>query len=136
MTDKPVPKPTSDSARFWEGCNREQLLLQKCRACARAQFYPRPFCVHCGSDQLDEIEAGGGGTVHSFTIVHKPANRAFEADVPFVIALIDLDDGVRMMMNVIGEDRLATAVGRRIRIGFEQRSAEQKLPQAVLEPPP
>jgi len=136
MIDKPVPKPTSDSARFWDGCNHEQVLLQKCHACSRAQFYPRPFCVHCGSDQLDWIEAGGGGSIHSFTIVHKPANRAFDADVPFIIALIDLDEGVRMMLNVIGEDRLATTVGRRIRIGFEQRGTAQKLPQAVLEPLP
>jgi uncharacterized OB-fold protein len=136
MTGKPVPQPTTDSARFWDGCNHEQVLLQKCRACGRVQFYPRPFCAHCQGEGLDWIATAGGGTIHSFTIVHKPANRSFDADVPFVIALVDLDEGVRLMLNVIGEDRLAAAIGRRVRICFEQRSPQQKLPQAALEPPP
>ncbi len=76
------------------------------------------------------------GAIHSFTVVQRPANRAFDGDVPFVIALVDLDEGFRMMMNVIGEDRLSAAIGRRVRVVFEPCSAEQKLPQASLEAAP
>jgi uncharacterized protein len=130
---KPVPHPTTDSAAFWVGCNRDELLYQRCRACDHVQFYPRPTCTRCQSDKLDLAPSARRGTIHSFTVVHRTANRAFDSDVPFVIALIDLDEGFRMMMNVIGDGRLSAAIGRRIRVTFEACSAEQKLPQARLE---
>ena len=65
--------------------------------------------------------------------MQRPANRAFDSDVPFVLALIDLDEGYRMMMNVIGDDRLSASIGRRVRVIFQQHTADQKLPQAELE---
>jgi uncharacterized OB-fold protein len=71
--------------------------------------------------------------VHSFTIVRRSSNRAFEADVPYVVALIDLDEGYRMMMNVIGEGALNTAIGDRIGVTFVLNEAGQHMPQAVLE---
>jgi uncharacterized OB-fold protein len=130
---KPVPHPTTDSAAFWAGCNRDQLLYQRCRACGHVQFYPRRNCTDCQAGELDLVPSARRGTIHSFTVVHRTANRAFDGDIPFVIALVDLDEGFRMMMNVIGHDRLSAAIGRRIRVIFEACSPEQKLPQAQLE---
>lgn len=136
MMAKPVPFPTTDTAAFWQGCNRDELLYQRCGACGRVQFYPRPFCAACQSDDLTWLRSERHGTVHSFTVLRRPANRAFHADVPLVIALIDLDEGFRMMMNVAGDDRLSVAIGCRVRVCFEQRGADQKLPQAMLEGAP
>jgi uncharacterized OB-fold protein len=133
---KPVPHPTTDTAAYWAGCNRDELLYQRCRACGHVQFYPRRNCTKCQAGDLDQLASAKRGTIHSFTVVQRPANRAFEADVPFVIALVDLDEGFRMMMNVIGEDRLSTAIDRRVRVVFEPCSADQKLPQARLDDPP
>jgi uncharacterized OB-fold protein len=130
---KPVPHPTTDTADFWAGCNRGELLYQRCRSCGRVQFYPRRNCIACQSDDIASMPSARRGSVHSFTVVQRPANRAFDHDVPFVIALVDLDEGFRMMMNIIGEDRLSTSIGRRVRVVFEPCSDEQKLPQAQLE---
>jgi hypothetical protein len=130
---KPIPHGTTDSAAFWSGCNREELLYQRCQACGHVQFYPRRNCTNCQSDKLDLVPSAQRGSIHSFTVVQRPANRAFDGDVPFVIALVDIDEGYRMMMNVIGKDKLSTTIGRRVRIVFEACSPEQKLPQALLE---
>jgi hypothetical protein len=133
---KPIPIPTTDTAAYWAGCNREELLYQRCNACGRAQFYPRPNCAGCQANDLAWVPSARRGTIHSFTIVQRPANHAFDSDVPFVIALIDLDEGFRMMMNVIGDDRLSATIGRRVRIVFEPCGNDQKLPQAQLEAAP
>jgi uncharacterized protein len=129
---KPVPIPTTDTAAFWDGCRREELLYQKCESCGHVQFYPRPFCVACQDGTLAWQKSAGRGVIHTFTVMHRPANRAFDGDVPYVIALVDLAEGFRMMMNVVGANARAAAIGARVRIVFEARG-EHKLPQAVLE---
>ena len=130
---KPVPIPTTDTAAYWAACNRDELLYQRCNGCGHVQFYPRRSCTECQGEELSWLQSARRGTIHSFTIVQRPANRAFDGDVPFVIALVDLDEGFRMMMNVIGEDRLSVKISDRVRIVFESRTSDQKLPQAELE---
>jgi uncharacterized OB-fold protein len=133
---KPIPVPTTDTAAFWQACNREELLYQKCDDCGHVQFYPRRACAACHGSAVSWLRSAGHGTVHSFTVVHRPANRNFDGDVPYVVALIDMAEGYRMMMNVIGDDRLSAAIGRPVRIVFEARSVDQKIPQAVLQASP
>lgn len=100
--DKPVPVPDPDSAPFWEGCRRSRLLIQRCRACDHAQFPPSSVCAHCGSDDVAWVEAAGTGTVFSWIVVRHPVPKpVYAADVPYVVALIELAEGVRMPSNVI-----------------------------------
>jgi uncharacterized OB-fold protein len=136
MTDKPVPMPTTDTEEFWRACNHDQLMYQRCTACGHVQFYPRPFCTECQSDGVTSHVSSGRGTIHSFTVVHRAANRSFDGDVPFVLALVDLDEGFRIMTNIVGEGRLSATIDQRVRIVFEPRTADQKIPQAVLEASP
>lgn len=133
---KPFPAPTTDSAPYWAGCNRGELLYQRCEACGNVQFYPRRSCIKCQAANMGWQASSRRGAIHSFTIVQRPANRAFDSDVPFVLGLIDLDEGYRMMMNIIGDDRLSAQIGRRVHIVFRQHTEDQKLPQAVLEAAP
>jgi uncharacterized protein len=133
MTAKPIPQPTTDTVEFWQACNQGKLLIQQCDVCERKQHYPRPFCIHCQSERVRWVETSGRGSIYSVTTVHRSANPAFDADIPYVIALIELDEGVRMMMNLIGPKRHIARVGDRVRIHYEQRSPEQKIPQATLE---
>lgn len=128
---KPVPRPNGDTQPFWDACNEDRLIYQKCRNCGHAQFYPRSACVKCESADLEWVDAAPSGTVHSFTIVQRAPSPAFRGDVPYVLALIDLDDGFRMMMNVIDGDPEDVAIGKPVRIVFEQRDG-QKVPQAAL----
>src|SRR5690606_33702223 len=115
----PVPVPTSETQPFWNAAAEGRLVYQRCVACARAQFPPRSRCAICGSKELAWLESRGLGVIHSFTVVHRAPTQAFKSATPYVIALVDLDDGFRMMMNVRGCDPNAVAIGARIRVVFE-----------------
>jgi uncharacterized OB-fold protein len=129
MTGKPNPTPNADTSPFWEACNEERLIVQTCQSCGHVQFYPRALCVKCEGRDLDWRDAKPEGTVHSCTLVHRAPTPAFKEDAPYVLALIDLDDGFRMMMNVINCPPESVAIGMPVRIVFEDREG-QKLPQA------
>ena len=92
---------------------------------------PRFLCPACWSDDLEWIDAGGGGSVHSFTIVRRAPLAAFAAHVPYVLALIDLDEGPRMVANICGADALQVRIGDRVRVAFEEREGGGKVPQFV-----
>ena len=131
MSDKPMPRPNADSAPFWEACNRGELIHQRCRACGHRQFYPRAVCVNCQSDDLAWAKTASAGEVYSYTVVQRAPTKAFRPDVPYVVALVDLADGVRMMMNLRDCDPDAAHIGMKVRIVFEQGTDGQALPQAV-----
>lgn len=128
---RPLPSPNAETLPFWEGCRRGELLYQACGDCGRRQFYPRARCSICHSDRLDWARSGGLGTIHSFTIVHRAPSPAFRADVPYVIALVDLDEGFRMMMNVRRCPPEAVAIGMRVAVFFEKTEGDTPLPQAA-----
>ncbi|MDQ0269674.1 Zn-ribbon domain-containing OB-fold protein [Cytobacillus purgationiresistens] len=101
---KPQPVPDGDSYRFWEGCKEEKLLIQKCNGCSKHIFYPRIICPHCSSEQIEWVESSGKGKVYSFTIARRGGGPAFKDDAPYAVALIELEEGVRMMSNIINVD--------------------------------
>lgn len=76
-------------------------MLQHCVDCERAVFYPRLRCPHCWGNALTWVEASGRGTVASYTIIHRPGHPAFAADAPYVVALVDLAEGVRILSNIV-----------------------------------
>ena len=98
---KPVPGQDPLSKEFWAAAAEGRLLVQQCPACGHRQFYPRPICTACGADP-EWLEASGRGTVHTFTVIRQQGLPAFKDEVPYVVAMIDLDEGVRMMGNVTG----------------------------------
>lgn len=99
---KPLPTTTPWSAPFWEGCRRGELLVQKCEDCQSYVFYPKMYCPNCLSSHLEWIKASGKGTVYSFMTVYGFQPTEFAADVPYVVAIIELEEGVRMMSNIVG----------------------------------
>ena len=98
---KPLPKPTPWSRPFWVGCKERKLLVQKCEDCQKYIFYPKLFCPFCLSERLHWVESSGKGKVYSFTVVYSYQPTEFEDDVPYVIAVIELEEGVRMMSNIV-----------------------------------
>jgi uncharacterized OB-fold protein len=119
---KHVPEPTPDTQRFWDGCARGELMLQRCRDCAEPYFYPRPICPACGSTDVEWFRASGRATLHSYVINHRPA-RGFEDDGPYAIAVVQLAEGPRMMTNIVGvpntpEDLI---LDMELQVTFEQR---------------
>ena len=83
--EKPVPKPSIETEAFWEACNRGELLYQKCGACGQVQFYPRARCAKCHGGEMAWERSQGLGTLHTFSIVHRPPTEAFKPDVPYVL---------------------------------------------------
>jgi uncharacterized OB-fold protein len=93
-----TPHPTPEDAEFWEGAHRGELRIQRCHSCGKHQHYARMLCTHCGSLQLEWVTASGRGTVYSFTVIRQNGVPPFNELVPFVVALVDLEEeGARMM---------------------------------------
>jgi uncharacterized OB-fold protein len=111
---KLIPVPTAETVPFWEGCRNGNLLLQRCAGCGHLQFPPQSFCAGCLSEDMTWIKASGRGTVLSYTAVHWSPNPAYAADAPYVLALIGLEEGPRMLSNIVdcasGEVRIGMTV--------------------------
>jgi uncharacterized OB-fold protein len=98
---KPAPVVNPWAKPFWEACREKRLMIQKCKECGKQVFYPRIACPHCFSDNLDWVEASGKGTVYTYSVVMSNAPSAFIKDMPYVIAVIRLEEGVQMLSNVV-----------------------------------
>lgn len=97
---KPFPVPTPETAPFWEGMRAHRLRIQRCNDCGRAYFYPRPFCPVCFSANVAWFTASGRATLHAYEIIHR-APPAFASDAPYVLAVVELEEGPRMMTNLV-----------------------------------
>ena len=122
----PLPRPTPLSSPFWEGCRQGELRVQRCRSCGRLVFIPQPACTGCLSRDLEWIPSSGRGVVYSYTVVHRPPNPAFE--VPYVVAIVELEEGFHMLSNLVGCDPAAVRVGMPVEVLFEPRGPEVTLP--------
>ena len=98
----PVKQPESDF--YWEKAQAHELWLRRCVDCGKAFFYPRDFCPGCGDRNVEWTQASGRGTLHTFAIVHRAPLPAFRDNVPFVVAMVDLEEGPRIPTNLVGVD--------------------------------
>ena len=126
---KPLPPVDAQSRAYWQASHEGRLLLQRCDACGHVQHYPRVLCVHCGHDQLTDVAACGSGTVRSFTIIRRAVSAAFDADVPYVVALIELPEGPTLMTNIIESPIEHIRIGSEVVLTFERRSDDIAIPQ-------
>lgn len=122
-----------DSARYWEGARAGQLLLQRCRSCETIQFPPRHHCEACWEAAPEWVESSGRGRVESFTVVRRAPMPSFRDRVPYVVAALWLDEGVRMITNVVGDGALEVAIGDRVRVTFEADGNGDVLPQFMRD---
>ena len=129
---KPVPRPSPTEQPFYDACADGTLVLQRCQSCGHVLFYPRTHCDACQSEQLLWETASGAGTIASYTVVRRGVSLDFEA--PYVIALIDLAEGPRMMSQIIDADLDAVAVGLSVKVDFAAWSEDITLPVFQLHP--
>lgn len=132
MYEKPLPVIDPGTEPFWNAARAHRLSIPRCRSCGRHHFYPRELCPHCHSDDIEWCDASGRGTVYSYTIARRPAGPAFAPDVPYVVALITLDEDVRMLTNIVTDDVEAVRIGSRVAVRFDDVTAEVALPKFVL----
>jgi uncharacterized OB-fold protein len=106
------------SEEFFDGAREGKLLIQRCAACGEHQFYPREVCVHCGSADVAWVEASGRGTIHTFAVIHQQGMPGWRDETPYVAAIIDLAEGLRMTSTVVGSDPAAVGIGMDVEVTF------------------
>ncbi|MCP3937508.1 MAG: Zn-ribbon domain-containing OB-fold protein [Actinomycetia bacterium] len=118
-TDLPTPTPrsSSDDQVFWDGLAEDRLLLPRCTSCGSVFWHPRPFCPECSCTRIDWFAATGNGTIYSYSVTHKaPGN--WGAHAPYVIAYVELDEGPRVMSNIVDADLDMLEVGLEVQAVF------------------
>lgn len=120
---RPAPLPEPEAAEYWKAARDERLVVQHCDACGHHQLYPRARCLACGGP-VSWVEASGRGSVYSYTVIRQNYARPFRDWIPYVVALVDLEEGPRLMTNIVGCDPEAVAVGMAVRARFEAVSDE------------
>jgi uncharacterized OB-fold protein len=120
---KPTPEPDDVTAFYWRGAADGMLLVLRCEACGYLSHPPDVACARCGTAALDPVPMSGLGTVYSFTIVRQAFDPAFLPEVPYVIALVELDEqaGLLVLANIVDIDVDAVDIGLRVEVTFERR---------------
>ena len=129
--NKPLPTPQPESDFYWEKTKEHELWLRSCNDCNQAYFYPRDLCPDCFSRNTTWVQASGKGTLHTFAIVHRAPTPAFRDDAPFVVAIVDLEEGPRMPTNLVEvePDPAAIRVGMPVEVVFEDVTEAITLPK-------
>jgi hypothetical protein len=120
---RPAPVPNADSAPYWAAAHDGRLVVQRCQRCGNRQLYARDHCLVCRGP-VEWVEASGRGTVYSYTVIRQNYVRPFRDWIPFVVALVDVEEGPRVMTNIVGCEPDAVRVGLPVRAVFEAVSEE------------
>lgn len=115
-----------DNAWWWEGVKRGVLLIQRCKRCGALRHPPRPMCGKCQSTEWNSVTSSGRGTVYSFVVVHYPQFPGYE--YPIIAAVIELEEGTRLVSNVVGIEPADVRIGLPVRLSIEAVDDEMKLP--------
>ena len=128
---KPAPVPQPESDLYWEKAKGKELWLRRCDACDKAYFYPRDICPACFSRDTTWVRSSGKGTLHTFAIVHRAPMPAFQGDAPYIVAMVELEDGVRIPTNLVGVEPTPEriSVGMAVEVVFEPLTDEITLPK-------
>lgn len=119
LTGKPEPVPDQDSSEFWAAASQHRLVVQQCGACGHRQLYPRLYCTQCHASTLVMRDATGLGVVYASTVIRRATSPAFQREVPYSLALVELDEGPRMMANIVECDPASVQIGMRVEVAFE-----------------
>ena len=127
--DKPVPVVDPDSAPYWEGAKEKRLMIQKDRKSGKCFLYSRRLVPGVDDSQVEWVQASGRGTIYSFTVAHAPAGPAFKEDLPYVIASIELDEGARILTNIVTDQPDSLRIGQPVEVLFDKVSDELTIPK-------
>ncbi|MFI1889032.1 Zn-ribbon domain-containing OB-fold protein [Streptomyces jumonjinensis] len=113
-----APEIDAFTRPFWDAAGRGVLLIRRCLACARAHHYPREFCPYCWSEDVDWETASGRAVLYTWSVVHRNDLPPFDARVPYTAAVVDLDEGPRMMTELVGCEEGAPVIGMALEVAF------------------
>jgi uncharacterized protein len=125
------PPVTEEAEAFWSATERHELVLPWCTSCDQAFWYPRPVCPRCLRPDIEWRRASGRGEVYAVSVMHRPAYPGMADRVPYAVALVDLDEGVRLLTNVVGVDAREVQIGMEVAVTWEPMSDGRNLPVFV-----
>jgi len=123
-----LPTPDDHTQEYWDAARRGTLLIKRCAACGRAHSYPRRFCPYCWSEDVSWEAAGGRGTLYTYSVVHQNDLPPFDERVPYVAAIVELDEGPRVITTLVDCDLDALRVGMAVEVAFRAVSDEVTIP--------
>jgi len=130
---KPLPAITPEAKPFWDAAAQNQLTIQRCQDCKAWVWTPRPSCNECGSERVEWTPMSGQGEVYSFTVIRqvvgRAASKAFEPDIPYVVAWVDLEEGPRLITNIVQCPAESVKLGMKVSVVFEQATPQIWLPK-------
>jgi hypothetical protein len=129
MALPPLPRPYQDTAEYWSAAHDHRFVIQRCKECGEHQFYPRGVCSHCLSSELEWNEASGKATVYSYSVNHRAPHPGFADNLPFVLAIVELAEGPRMMTNIVECDPESVTIGMDVTVTFDDVTDEITLPK-------
>lgn len=119
-TDHPFLTEGSIAAPYWQGLSRGELLYQKCGACGSGQLPPRAQCTHCLSDDVALTPASGRGHIVSWVVYHQAIHQRFKDKVPYNVAIVELEEGARLITNIVGIDNAGLRIGLPVTVTIEE----------------
>jgi uncharacterized protein len=129
---KPLPAISDENREFWEGARRGRIRMQQCGGCEHIRFPISHVCPRCLSGDYRWTDLSGRGEVFSYVIFHQLYNKAFEKDIPYNVALVQLEEGPRIYSNIVGVDNDAVKVGDKVEAVFDAVTAEVTIPRFRL----
>jgi len=126
---KPLPEVLPEFEEYWKAARRHELVFQKCRSCGQEIYFPRTICYRCLSGDLEWVRSTGQGIVYSYTIIYQASYESFAPDVPYVYAIVELQEGIRMISNIININPLLVKIGMKVKVVFEDVTNEIGIPR-------
>jgi uncharacterized OB-fold protein len=126
---KPLPSPNPDTRIFWEQCRAHRLTFQKCNDCGHLRWPPALICPRCYSDSYESIVSAGKGTVFTFVVYHQAFHPAFKEDLPYVVAIVKLEEGPQFVSNIVGCEPDQVCCDLPVELVWEDITQEFSLPK-------
>lgn len=124
---KPLPHLDEENRPWWEALARHELYIQKCRACGELRYYPRALCPSCMSSQVQWIKCSGRGKVYTFTTTYQNQAAGFRESLPYIMAYVELEEGVKMLTNLVDCPPEQARIGMPVEVVFEDVTPEVTL---------
>lgn len=130
LRNRPIPEITDGTKEFWEAAKNEILVMQKCKKCGTINFPPKPWCIECGSRDIEFCEMKKQGTIYSFTVAHSVMMNypSWQSSLPIIMCIVDIEDGARMYGRLTGCELDAVEINMDVEVYFEHVNDEISIP--------
>jgi uncharacterized OB-fold protein len=125
---RPLPIASAETQPFWDACKQDRFLVQQCGDCSKFQYHYRGFCCHCWSSNVADHEIEGVGKVFTYTVIERNRMDGFADMVPYIVALIEIPEGLKILSNVIDCDPDVVEIGMDVKLGFVDAADGVRLP--------